>query len=330
MKITSIIDIIDGKLLNSPSISFIYSFKTNVSKVKEGDLFIAYNLDDIQIAIQKGAFAIILQNLYPIIDKEIAWIKVDNIETSLIKLVRYKLAHFNLQAFYCNDVSYEFFKTFSSSSNKKVKLIPTSFKKFVSVLEDIDTETILVSNDKQILNKIYPNNTNFEKEDFLISNLLEHSLFEVSFTFKNKYFQRIKIPSIYLEYFIRVYDFLNINEFDDSKLRNSNLLRTLFLDKNLNIVEFGKSDKFVITSNNISLVEKEIDYLKSKFTYGKIIYITSSYIDFLPKEQILLKDISKLRDTLKNNSFNASYIIGYEFEKIQQILSKEEKELTLF
>ena len=59
MKINSIIDIIDGKLLNSPSISFIYSFKTDVNKVKEGDLFIANNLDDIQIAVQKGAFAII-------------------------------------------------------------------------------------------------------------------------------------------------------------------------------------------------------------------------------------------------------------------------------
>ena len=118
MKINSIIDIIDGELLNTPSISFIYSFKTDVSKVKEGDLFIAYNLDDVQVAIQKGAFAIILQNIYPIIDKEIAWIKVADLNTSLIKLFRYKLAHFNLDAFYCNDISFEFFKTLSFSSDK--------------------------------------------------------------------------------------------------------------------------------------------------------------------------------------------------------------------
>ncbi len=330
MKITSIIDIIDGKLLSSPSISFIYSFKTNVSKVKEGDLFIAYNLDDIQIAIQKGAFAIILEKIYPITDKEIAWIKVDNLETSIIKLFRYKLAHFNLKAFSCNDISFEFFKTLSSSSSKKIKLIPNNLKKFVSVLEDIDDETILVSNDNKILDKIYPNNTSFEKEDFLISNLLEHSLFEVSFTFEGKYFQRVKIPSIYIEDFIRVYDFLNINEYDDSKLKNSNLFKTMFLDKGLNTVEFGKSDKFIISSNNISLVKKEVTYLKSKFTYGKIIYITSSYLDFLSEEQIVLKNISEIRNILKNNSFNASYIVGFKFEEIQKTLLKEEKELTLF
>lgn len=330
MKITSIIDIIDGKLLNSPSISFIYSFKTNVTKVKEGDLFIAYNLDDIQIAIQKGAFAIILDKIYPITDKEIAWIKVDNLNTSIIKLIRYKLAHFNLDAFYCNDISCEFFKTLSSISNKNIKVLPNNIKNFISILENIDDKTILVSNNDEILNKIYPNNTNFEKEDFSISNLLEHSLFETSFTFKDKYFQRVKIPSIYIENFIRVYDFLNISELDDSKLKNSNLFKTIFLDKSLNIVEFGKSDKFLISSNNMSLVEKEVDYLKSKFTYGKIIYITSSYIDFLPRDQIVLKDISELRNTFKNNSFNSSYLVGFEFEEINKVLSKEEKELTLF
>jgi hypothetical protein len=330
VQITSILDIIDGKLLNSPSISFIYSFKTNVSKVKEGDLFIAYNLDDIQIAIEKGAFAIILENIYPITDNEIAWIKVDNLNTSVLKLIRYKLAHFNLNAFYCNDISCEFLKTFSSLSKRKIKIIPKNIKSFVSTLEDINDETIIFSNDNELLNKIYPNNSNFEVEDFLITNLLEHSLFEVSFIFNDKYFQRVKIPSIYIKDFIRVYNFLNIGEFDDSKLKNSNLFKTVFLDKNFNVVEFGKSDKFLISSNNITLVEKEIAYLQSKFTYGKIIYITSSYNHLLPKEQIVLKNISEIKNIFKNNTFNASYIVGYDFNDIEQNLLKVEKETTLF
>ena len=38
MQISSILDIVDGELLNSPSISFIYSIKTNAKKIKEGDL----------------------------------------------------------------------------------------------------------------------------------------------------------------------------------------------------------------------------------------------------------------------------------------------------
>ena len=59
MKISSILDIVDGSLLNSPSISFIYSIKTNVEKVKEGDLFIARKNEDIPLAVKNGAFAIL-------------------------------------------------------------------------------------------------------------------------------------------------------------------------------------------------------------------------------------------------------------------------------
>ena len=59
MKISSLIDIIEGELINSPSISFIYNIKTNAKKVNEGDLYIAKNPNDLALAIKNGAFAII-------------------------------------------------------------------------------------------------------------------------------------------------------------------------------------------------------------------------------------------------------------------------------
>jgi len=329
VKINSIIDIIDGKLLNSPSISFIYSFKTDVNKVKEGDLFIANNLDDIQIAVQKGAFAIITKSIYPIIDNEIAWIKVDDINTIIIKLIRYKLANFNLKAYFCNDISYELLTVFSSNE-KKVKLISKDLGKFISTIDEIDGNSIIISKDIELLNKLYPNNTNFEKENFSITNLIEHSIFEVSFTYKDTYFQRIKIPSIYIEDFIRVYNFLSLNEFDDSKLKNFNFFKPIFLDKNLTIIEFGKSNKFIIVQNEPSLINKEINYLEDKFSYAKTVYITSTYIKNISVEQIIVKDINKIKNVIENQSFNALYISGFKFEDIQQILLKKEKELSLF
>ena len=329
MKINSILDIIDGKLLNSPSISFIYSLKTDVNKIKEGDLFIAKNLDDIQLAVEKGAFAIITERIYPITDNEIAWIKVSNIETVIIKLIRYKLANFNLRAYYCNDISYELFTAFPFYE-RKIKLVTENLSKFISTIDEIDDETIIISNNKELVNKLYPNNTIFEKENFPISNLIEHSIFEVSFTYKDNYFQRIKIPSIYIEEFVRVYDFLNIKEFDDSKLKNFISFKPIFLDKNINVIDFGRSDKFIIVQNNTSLIEKEVNYLKDKFSYAKKIYITSTYTNNLSKDQIIVKDINKIKNLIKDLTFNALYISGFDFEDIQQILLKEEKELSLF
>ena len=319
MQINSIIDIIDGKLLNSPSISFIYSFKTDVNKIKEGDLFIASNLDDIQMAVQKGAFAIITQNFYPIIDNEIAWIKVNNIQEAIIKLLRYKLATYNLKAFYCNPISFNFFKAFSSY-DKSLKFISKDFDELISSIDDINEKTILLSKDIELLDKLYPNHSAFEKENFNISNLIEHSIFEVSFTYKTRYFQKLKIPSLYLEEFIRVYDFLNISDFDDSKLKNFDFFKPIFLDKNLNLIEFGKSDKFIIVQNENSLIKKEIDFLEKNFSYGKIIHLNSKDI----------RNIDKLKEQIKKQSFNALYISGFRLEQVQQALLKEEKELTLF
>ncbi len=102
------------------------------------------------------------------------------------------------------------------------------------------------------------------------------------------------------------------------------------MDKNFNILEFGKTDKFIILSNDIELIENEISYLKSKFTYGKIIYITSSYNKYLPKEQIVLKNLTALKKTFKNTFFNAAYVFGFEFNDVQQYLTKRRKRNNSF
>jgi ferrochelatase len=112
VQITSILDIVDGRLLNHPSISFIYSIKTNPKKVKEGDLFIVKDDEDIPKAIENGAFAIIVDKEVSISDNEIAWIFVESMNDAIVKLVRYLLSNKRLNAFYCNNVSYDLFKIF--------------------------------------------------------------------------------------------------------------------------------------------------------------------------------------------------------------------------
>lgn len=108
MKISSIIDIIDGELLSSPSISFVYNIKVNSKKIVEGDLFIAKNPNDIEEAIANGAFAIIYDfDDINIVDNEIAWIKVKSTEESLIKLFRFKLSHLELEVYYCDKISFD-------------------------------------------------------------------------------------------------------------------------------------------------------------------------------------------------------------------------------
>ena len=332
MQISSILDIVDGSLLNSPSISFIYSIKTNALKVKEGDLFIAKNINEIDLAIRNGAFAIIFDTNVPIIDNEIAWIKVKNIDISIIKLVRFKLAIKNIEAFYCNKIIYDLLKIYSTHFLKNVRLVPNKLENTFRFIDEIEDNDILISCNKNILDNIYPKNKDFDHINKLneIDNLIEHSLFETSFSYENVYFSRLKISSLYIRDFLKVFNFFKQN-LDLTKLKSFYNFKPLFLDRNLNLVEFGKSDKFIICQNNEDLYENEIYYMKKQYKYAKNIFITSSYIDYLSKdEQILMTDIEQLKPILRKLKFNGIYILGFNYNEVYEYLIKSENIQTLF
>lgn len=332
MQISSILDIVDGELLNSPSISFIYSIKTNAKKVKEGDLFIAKNSNDIELAIKHGAFAIIIEENFPIIDNEIAWIKVKEIEISIIKLIRYKLSVLNLEAYFCDIVAYQLLKLYSSSFSKRIKLIPNKLENLFKNIDELEEKNIIVSSNPEILNKIYPQNKNFNEitTTLEIENLIEHSLFETSFSFKGVYFSKLKISSLYLAQFLRVYNFLDGN-LDFNKLKQFNNLKPLFIDRNLNLIEFGKSDRFIICQDIKNLYEYEILYLKIKYKYAKTLFITLSCIKYLPQEeQIIINNLDELKPMLKKLKFNAVYLIGFNYNQVQEYFLRNEHQLTLF
>ncbi len=330
MQISSILDIVDGELLNSPSISFIYSIKTNAKKVKEGDLFIAKDLNSVELAVKNGAFAIISDINFPIIDNEIAWIKVKDINVCMIKLVRYKLSIINLDAFFCDKSTFSLLKIYSTNFNKNIKLIPNKLEYIFKTLDEIEENDIIISSNKITLEKIYPYVKKFEENNYEIQNLIEHSLFETSFSVKNIYFSKLKIASLYIPQFLNVYSFLKGN-LDLSKLKLFFNLKALFLDRNLNLVEFGKSDKFIICQDIKELYENEINYIRKKYSYAKTLFISNTYINSLKEnEQIIINDISELKPILRNLKFNGIYLIGFNYKEVQEYLLKSENYLTLF
>jgi len=331
VKISSILDIVDGKLLNSPSISFIYSIKTNPKKVKECDLFIAKDGLSLQEAINNGAFAIICEGNFTIYDNEIAWIKVENLELAIIKLVRFKLSTLNLEAYFCNDSLYDMFKIYQNSFGKNIFFIPSKIEKIFSYIDNIKDGAILVAKDQELLNKIYPKNKKFEQNIDIrdISNLVEHSLFETSFSYKNHFFQRIKISSLYIKDFIYIFNLLE-KDMDLSRLNKFLNMKAIFINKNLEVVEYGKNSKFIITQENISLLENEIKYVKSRFKYAKTIFISKNGIDFLEKsEQTMIGSLDELKEIVKNMDFQCIYLADFNHKDILGYF-KSKKQPNLF
>ena len=90
MKIEDILNLTEGTLSNTPKVQAIESATVYVSKVDQGDLFFSSNQEEIDQAIQNGAYAIVYddENI-TCNDEEIAWIKVTSIQLAAFKLIRY-------------------------------------------------------------------------------------------------------------------------------------------------------------------------------------------------------------------------------------------------
>ena len=252
--------------------------------------------------------------------------------TAIIKLIRFKLAIKNIEAFYCNKIIYDLLKIYSTHFLKNVRLVPNKLENTFRFIDEIEDNDILISCNKNILDNIYPKNKDFDHINKLneTDNLIEHSLFETSFSYENVYFSRLKISSLYITDFLKVFNFFKQN-LDLTKLKSFYNFKPLFLDRNLNLVEFGKSDKFIICQNNEDLYENEIYYMKKQYKYAKNIFITSSYIDYLSKdEQILMTDIEQLKPILRKLKFNGIYILGFNYNEVYEYLIKSENIQTLF
>ena len=332
MKISSIVDIVDGELLNSPSISFINNISSDANKVKTSDMFIAKNIEDLKIALQNGAYAVIFEKDFEVIDNEIAFIKVKNLELALLKIVRYKLSTLKIKSYFCTDETFDMLKLYQNNHTKPIFLISKNIEKAFKFIDDIKDGDILISKNKKLLESIYPDSKEFEKklDENSIKNLIKHSLFELSFSYKDIYFSKLRLSKIYLNSFLNIYDFFKGN-IDISKLKLYSNFKAIFIDKDFQPIESGKSDSFIICQTNKNLIPIEITYLKNEFKYAKTIFISKYKISFLDeKEQIIINNIEDLKNILKNLKFNCVYLIGFTNQESFEFLQNSQKLQALF
>ena len=332
MKISSIVDIVDGELLNSPSISFINNISSDANKVKTSDMFIAKNIEDLKIALQNGAYAVIFEKDFEVIDNEIAFIKVKNLELALLKIIRYKLSTLKIKSYFCTDETFDMLKLYQNNHTKPIFLISKNIEKAFKFIDDIKDGDILISKNKKLLESIYPDIKEFEKklDENSIKNLIKHSLFELSFSYNDIYFSKLRLSKIYLNSFLNIYDFFKGN-IDISKLKLYSNFKAIFIDKDFQPIESGKSDSFIICQTNKNLISIEIAYLKNEFKYAKTIFVSNYKISFLDeKEQIIINNIEDLKNILKNLKFNCIYLIGFTNQESFEFLQNSQKLQTLF
>jgi len=317
MQISALTDIVEGSLLNSPSISFITQTHTNIKKVNEGDAFFAKTQDEIEQAIKKGAFAIILDFHTEIIDTEIAWIKVESFHKAASNILRYKLLEHKNKFIKTNKIFFNLLNIFKTKELSNVILLKNDLTKDFEVLNDLESEKLIFGTDLPLLNAISGDVMVLENKKFDIRNLTSHSLFETSFSHKDKFFDKIKLPTVYINDLLQQLELFNYT-LDLKKLNNFNLFKPVFVNKSKQIVPYGQTNRFILASQDEDISNIEINYLTEHYGYGDIKILETTHLSE-----------DKIYQTIKELDFNALYCKNSDIDKIISILEKNHKIDTL-
>ena len=319
MSLDNFIHIIGGKLLNTPDIRSFNSIEKDPKHINQGDLFIAYKKERIEEAIQNGAYAIMCDYDIKITDDEIAWIFVKDLKTALIKLIRYTLLKTDIAFFYLNNIEFDIAK--SITKDERVHLLSDDlFMEYKELINSRYKIEFVFSNDKSILENIYPNYLAVDQTDSKIKTISK-TIFTTTFIYKEKFFDQISIASIFLSDLNKVLNFFDKNSiiYDLYDLKINSHFCPIFLTNTLKPSKFGKTQRVLICEEDKRLLDIEMKYLKDEAPWAKTVVVESEIDDHLIHR--LNSDLKPYHFILINESCSSllEYLQSYTKKQVRNL-----------
>jgi ferrochelatase len=326
MKIEDIVNLTEGTLTNSPKVQAIEAATVYYSKVEHGDLFFSSNQEEIDQAIDNGAYAIVYADDSIVKkDDEIAWIKVSDLQLAAMKLIRYVVIRKEAKFYLLSDHEMTFLKMILVHKTNITFISKDWRKAFEQIL---NTESSLfVGTDKELLELIKPDVPKLNKE--VDGYVVFDTLFRTTFKVGGFVYQEKELIPFHLEYLLRVIDFCDIHELPYSleRLKYTKHFTPVFIDGKLKSTQASKSDKVAIFTDNLSDITKAREYVMRSNMWVKSVVMTP------PKTKVPGIDHpywfatkEELQELLKNTHYNYAFI--YNADK--SMLNTIQEEYSLF
>ncbi len=280
MRLENLLALTQGTLLNQPFVSRFDGISFDAKKVKRGNLFVAFNNSDIDEAILHGAYGIIFDRPTQIADSEIAWIKVEDVNDALMRLLRFHLIDKELDVYETDCISIKLAKQIMTDSDFLV--LGRSIKEEFMSLWDVPAKTTvlyspkLIDRDTFVTSKLLP--TKYKEE----ISIVEQTLFETSFIFNDIFYERQLLSPFFISYLERLLNFYMLHHVN-YRLRTFTPIEhfdAVFTNRALDVKEFGASDRVLIFEQDFELIPSQISFLSRQAKWAKIIYL-------LPKAKAL-------------------------------------------
>ena len=325
MKIEDIINLTEGQLTNTPKVQAIEAATVYPSKVDHGDLFFSSNQEEIDKAIENGAYAIVYDNDAIVKkDDEIAWIKVSNLQLAAFKLIRYVIIKKDTRFYLLSEHELIFLKMILTHKTN-IAFIADDWRKAFEQILNTDT-SLFVGTNKELMELIKPDVARLEKdvEGYGVSD----TLFRTTFRVGGYVYQERDLIPFHLEYLLRVIHFCNTHDlpFDLERIKYTKLFTPVFIDMKLKSTRPSNSDRVAIFTNNLIDIAKAREYVMRSNMWVKSIVLTP------PKTKVpgidhphWFKSEEEVRELLKSIHFNYAFIYNAERSTLNTI--KEEYSL---
>ncbi len=326
MNISDIVNITEGVLVGIPKVQAINSASVYPSKIEHGDLFFSSSQDEIDSAINNGAYAIVYDNEEIVNnDNEIAWIKVSDIRLAAMKLVRYVLLKKEAD-FYLLDPHELSFLKMLAADKRNVTIISSDWKKaFEQIVNSSDR--LFVGDDVELLTTIKPDVLKLEHKKEI--QLISETMFRCSLKIDGYVYQNYEIAPFHITYLSKVLYFLDNHNirYEIEKLKYTKHFLPVFIDNQLQTLPSGKSDKVVIFADNLKDIYSAKEYIKYRIRWIRSIVMTPKKTKLdLDENPIWFDDIDDVHTNLKKLIYNYAFV--YSLDK--SILPGLQQKYNLF
>ncbi|GAA9454794.1 hypothetical protein HpHA289_11890 [Helicobacter pylori] len=311
-----------GELQNTPSISYFNSIVLSLNKVQKGSLFVAKDHTLIPKALELGAYGILYAGEYPLSDRDVAWIRLKDIEHSLNHLFKFCLLNERVVGVLLSPIELEIAS----------KIIMSDFvwclKESLEDLFIIEGCKIAFFDKLEWLHLFYKQERLKEdsKESRLI--ILNQSFFCSTLVYEKQEYE-LKMPCIFLEPLKRVIQLcekLQI-EFDLNLLGKKEYpldhCKPFFVNKNLEIAPYGATARVIVAETSKELFEMMLQKALETLSWGKIVvFCRKNSAVFLKKANpYFYTTQNNLKEQLKNLAFNFAFIHGISSHHLESLLT---------
>ncbi|GAA8459459.1 hypothetical protein KKKH21_14060 [Helicobacter pylori] len=311
-----------GELQNTPSISYFNSIVLSLNKVQKGSLFVAKDHTLIPKALELGAYGILYAGEYLLSDRDVAWIKLKDIEHSLNHLFKFCLLNERVVGALLSPIELEI------ASKIMVSNFVWCLKESLEDLFIIEGCKIAFFDKLEWLHLFYKQERLKEglKESRLI--VLNQSFFCSALVYEKQEYE-LKMPCIFLEPLKRVIQLcekLQI-EFDLNLLGKKEYpldhCKPFFVNKNLEIAPYGATARVIVAETSKELFEMMLQKALETLSWGKIVVFCrkNSATFFKKANPYFYTTQNNLKEQLKNLAFNFAFIYGISSHHLESLLN---------